>query len=278
MNARVNHMSYRNGSRVCASTGPLPQAHAKLRVALVCLVWGEEFADFFARYCVRSLLEPHNIPRIAREQDVTLLVYTDRPTRVFLEGCDSFSDAIQVREGRVACARAAARDWRAPIIGSPGNTPWQDAAQTSIASSSSSRTASTRPAASAPSSMRWRSMTRSTTRCLRCAGRLLAVELRRAAPDDGHEYISFSSLQAVELFIRHVNPKHAAAACSGAFFINHPEYAIQLSPGSMVVSETGSHPFAVRSSTRCVSYVLDARSPGAKTCYLEFWASAQNRQ
>ena len=37
----------------------------------------------------------------------------------------------------------------------------------------------------------------------------------------------------------------------------------------MVVSETGSHPFAVRSSTRSVSYILDALSPGAKTCYLE---------
>ncbi len=86
---------------------------------------------------------------------------------------------------------------------------------------------------------------------------------------DDHEYISFTSLQAVELFIRHVNPKHAAAACSSTFFVNHPEIAIQLSPKSMVVSETGSHPFAVRSSTRSVSYILDALSPGAKTCYLE---------
>ena len=59
--------------------------HTKLRVALVCLVWGEEFADFFARYCVRSLLEPHNIPLLAREQDVTLLLYTDRATQEFLD-------------------------------------------------------------------------------------------------------------------------------------------------------------------------------------------------
>ena len=97
----------------------------------------------------------------------------------------------------------------------------------------------------------------------------MAVELDGLRRVDDHEYISFTSLQAVELFIRHVNPKHAAAACSGTFFVNHPEFAIQLSPKSMVVSETGSHPFAVRSSTRSVSYTLDALSPGAKTCYLE---------
>ena len=93
----------------------------------------------------------------------------------------------------------------------------------------------------------------------------VAVELDGLRRIDDHEYISFTSLQAVELFIRHVNPKHAAAACSGTFFINHPEYAIQLSPESMIVSETASHPLAVRSSTRSVSYTFDALSSGAKS-------------
>ena len=37
----------------------------------------------------------------------------------------------------------------------------------------------------------------------------------------------------------------------------------------MVVSEISSHPLAVRSSARSVSYTFDALSPGAKTCYLE---------
>ena len=129
MNARADHMAYRNGSRGCASLGPLPQARAKLRVALVCLVWGEEFADFFARYCVGSLLEPHNIPKIAREQDVTLLVYTDRPTRAFLEGCDSFrtlSSLVKVEWLALEQLRANARTnhwipWQHAVAGRSGD-------------------------------------------------------------------------------------------------------------------------------------------------------------
>ncbi len=261
-------MSYRNGSRVRASSVLLRQPHVKLRVALVCLVWGEEFADFFARYCVRSLLEPRNIPLVSREQEVTLLLYTDRPTRDFLERCDSFDALskfvkVEVLQLEQLPATARASHW----------VPWQHAV--------------------AGRNGDFDLFLVIIPDCVYAAGSLgtiidaleehdtvygtlpqvcretVVVELEGLRRVDGHEYISFTSLQAVELFIRHVNPKHAAAACSGTFFVAHPEIAIQLSPESMVVSETGSHPFAVRSSTRTVSYTLDALSPGAKTCYLE---------
>ena len=81
---------YRNGSRVCASSVSLRRRAAKLRVALVCLVWGEEFADFFARYCVPPSWSRRTFRCVSREQDVTLLLYTDRPTQEFLDRCDSF--------------------------------------------------------------------------------------------------------------------------------------------------------------------------------------------
>ena len=84
MDARAYHMSCRNGSQIRTSNVLSRRRHVKLRVALVCLVWGEEFADFFARYCVRSLLEPHNIPLLLRGQEVTLLLYSDRATQEFL--------------------------------------------------------------------------------------------------------------------------------------------------------------------------------------------------
>jgi hypothetical protein len=85
-------MSNRNGSRICASSVSFrpPHQHTKLRVALVCLVWGEEFADFFARYCIPSLLEPQNLPLVSRDHDVTLLLCADRATQEFLDRCDSF--------------------------------------------------------------------------------------------------------------------------------------------------------------------------------------------
>jgi tetratricopeptide (TPR) repeat protein len=261
-------MSYRNGSRVSASSILLRQPHAKLRVALVCLVWGEEFADFFAHYCVRSLLEPHNIPLVAREQDVTLLLYTDRPTRDFLERCDSFnalSEFVKVEVLQLEQLPATARTnhW----------VPWQHAV--------------------AGRNRDFDSFLVIIPDCVYAAGSLGTIiaaledhdavygtvpqvcretvvgELEGLRRVDDHEYISFTSLQAVELFIRHVNPKHAAAACSGTFFLAHPELALALSPESMVVSEISSHPLAVRSSARSISYTFDALSPGAKPCYLE---------
>ena len=239
-----------------------------MRVALVCLVWGEEFADFFARYCIPSLLEPQNIPLVSRDHDVTLLLCTDRPTQEFLDRCDSFKSLsrfakIELLPLEQLPAAARTNHW----------VPWQHAV--------------------AGCNRDFDRFLVIIPDCVYAAGSLgtiidaleehdtvyytlpqvcretVAAELDGLRRVDDHEYISFTSLQAVELFIRHVNPKHAAAACSSTFFVNHPEIAIKLSPKSMVVSETGSHPFAVRSSTRSVSYILDALSPAAKTCYLE---------
>jgi hypothetical protein len=231
-------------------------------------VWGEEFADFFARYCVHSLLEPGNIPLLAREHDATLLLYTDRATQQLLERCDSFRSLSGFAKVELLLleqfpAMARTNHW----------IPWQHAV--------------------AGRNRDFDLFLIVIPDCVYAAGCLgaivdalkehdavyytlpqvcretVATELDGLRRVDGHEYISFTALQAVELFIRHVNPKHAAAARSCTFFVNHPEYAIQLSAGSMVLSETGSHPFAVRSSTRSTSYTLDALSPGASTCYLE---------
>jgi hypothetical protein len=261
-------MSNRNGSRICASSVLFRQQRPKLRVALVCLVWGEAFADFFARYCIPSLLEPRNIPLVSREQDVTLLLYTDRATQEYLDRCDSFRSLsrfakVEVLQLEQLPAAAHTNHW----------VPWQHAV--------------------AGRNRDFDVFLVVIPDCVYAAGCLgtiigaleehdtvyytlpqvcretVVVELDGLRRVDDDEYISFTSLQAVELFIRHVNPKHAAAACSGTFFVNHPEIAIQLSPKSMVVSETGSHPFAVRSSMCGVSYILDALSPEAKTCYLE---------
>jgi hypothetical protein len=237
-------------------------------VALVCLVWGEEFADFFARYCVPSLLEPHNVPLLAREQELTLLLFTDRATQGLLDRCASLD----------ALSKFAKIEWLSlEQLPSTARTnhwvPWQYAV--------------------AGRGRDFDVFLVIIPDCVYAAGSLgaiiealeehdtvyyrlpqvcretVAVELDGLRRVDGHDYIGITSLQVVELFIRHVNPKHAAAACAGTFFLNHPEYAIQLSAERMVVSEISSHPLAVRSSAHSVSYTFDAVSSAAKTCYLE---------
>jgi hypothetical protein len=268
MDARAHQMPSRSKPRARATSVLFRQRYMKLRVALVCLVWGEEFADFFAGYCVPSLLEPHNIPLVSREHDVTLLLYTDRATRELLDRRDSFN----------ALSKFANVEWLPlgqlpPAARTNHWVPWQHAV--------------------AGRSGEFDLFLVIIPDCVYAAGCLgtivdalkehdtvyyrlpqvcketVAVELDGLRRVDDHEYIGFTSLQAVELFIRHVNPKHAAAACSGAFFINHPEYVLQLSTDSMVVSESSSHPLAIRSSTPGVSYTFGTLSADAKTCYLE---------
>jgi hypothetical protein len=196
-------MSYSNGARVCASRVLFRPPHRKSRVALVCLVWGQEFADFFARYCVPSLLEPHNVPRISREHQVTLLLYTDRPTQAFLERCDSFdtlSKFVKVEWVQLEQFPSAARTnhW----------IPWQHAV--------------------AGRNRDFDLFLVIIPDCVYAAGCLgtvidalkehdtvyyrlpqvcretVAVELDGLRRIDDHEYISISSLQAVELFIKRV--------------------------------------------------------------------------
>jgi hypothetical protein len=268
MDARADRMSYRNGSDISASNVLLRRSQVKSRVALVCLVWGEEFADFFARYCVRSLLEPRNIPLLAREQEVTLLLYTDRATQDFLDRSDSFN----------ALSRLVKLEWllleQLPAAARSNHwVPWQHALAgrnrdfdlflviipDCIYAAGCLGTIVDALAEHDTVYYRLPQVCRET----------VTVELDRLRRVEGHESIGFTTLEAVELFIRHVNPKHAVAACSGRFFINHPEYAIQLSPKSMIVSEIASHPLAVRASARSVSYTFDALSLGASTCYLE---------
>jgi tetratricopeptide (TPR) repeat protein len=238
------------------------------RVALVCLVWGEHFAHFLARYCLPSLLEPHNIPLASRGHEVTLLLYTDQATREVLARCASidalskFAKVEYLPLGQFP-PRARTNHW----------VPWQHAAAGRTRDFDCFLVIIPDCVYAAGSLGRiLDALEQNDTvyyRLPQVCKETVTVDLDALRRVDGHEYIRFTPLQAVELFIRHINPKHAAAACSGTFLIDHPEYAIQLSPERMIVSEIVSHPLAVRSGTMSLSYTFSPLSAGARACYLE---------
>lgn len=48
-------------------------------------VWGQPFTDNFVRYCCASLLAPNNVPALARDHSVHLVIFTSRDTAALLE-------------------------------------------------------------------------------------------------------------------------------------------------------------------------------------------------
>src|SRR6478672_6742742 len=62
-------------------------------------------------------------------------------------------------------------------------------------------------------------------------------------------------------------PEQAAAACLGLTCRTNSSTAWQ--GVKLMYAWPSSHPLAVRSSTRSLSYTFDAPSPDSRTCYLE---------
>jgi hypothetical protein len=191
--------------------------HTKLRVALVCLVWGEEFADFFARYCIPSLLEPQNIPLVSRDHDVTLLLCTDRPTQEFLDRCDSFKSLsrfakIELLPLEQLPAAARTNHW----------VPWQHAVagcNRDFDPSVIIPIVSTRPEAGTIIDAPEEHDTVYYTPPQVLGTVAPSSTGRRSTTDTSASPAKFSSGTQSE---------SAAAACSSTFFVNHPEIAIKL--------------------------------------------------
>ena len=216
----------------------------------------------------RSLLEPHNIPLVSREHDVTLLLYTDRPTQDFLDRCDSFkslSRFVKVELLPLEQLPAAARTnhW----------VPWQHAV-----------------------AGRNRDFDRFLViipDCVYAAGSLgtiidaleehdtvyytlpqvcretVAVELDGLRRVDDHEYISFTSLPGGRA-LHQARQSEARRSC----LLRHVLRQSSRDRDPALAQEHGRLRDRITSFRRQIEHTqrllyLDALSPGAKTCYLE---------
>jgi hypothetical protein len=56
-----------------------------------CPVWGQPFAEYFARYICGSLLSPNNLPEVAKRHSVHLAVFTNEPTEDYLRADPLFA-------------------------------------------------------------------------------------------------------------------------------------------------------------------------------------------
>src|SRR5260221_2273499 len=57
---------------------------------LICTVWGERFINFFSDFCSASLLAKENLPALAENYQITLLLYTTEESLEALQRSDNF--------------------------------------------------------------------------------------------------------------------------------------------------------------------------------------------
>jgi hypothetical protein len=241
----------------------------KKALALICAVWGTQFMGFFSRYSLPTLLAPNNLPKVADDYDVTLLLYTTVP---------DFQSAKHQ-----ACFREIARFASVEplfIEDFPKDTPrghwtyWQHAVtefadryfafvvmipDCLYANDSLSRIAQ----ALEEHSFVYYSLPQV---CLE----LIVPEIdRELGKQTSARYLELSQEAILELLVRYLNPKHAVAIHRPDFFISHPEYLIQLGAGQFAVTEFSSHPLALRSGVPNLSYTFNPTSPGPDVGFLE---------
>jgi hypothetical protein len=81
----------------------------------------------------------------------------------------------------------------------------------------------------------------------------LEQAIGRAAGDPAVRLLDLSNRELSTIFVKYINPKHAAAVSHPDYFLTHPEYVLDVSPGRVGVIEHLSHPLAIRSSAGSIT-------------------------
>lgn len=73
------------------SAPPTVPSGDRPRIDLITALWGESFADYFLRYCVRSILAPGNLPTLAARFDCSYQIHLDAAAKSRLESAPGFA-------------------------------------------------------------------------------------------------------------------------------------------------------------------------------------------
>lgn len=242
----------------------------KKPIALVCTVWGK-FIEIFCEYCLPSLLAQDNLPWAATAYDVTLLLYTGEADIAQLQAHASFrraSDLVNVKFVLLETLPAAARDghW----------IQWQHATLSADEFSAFILVI--------PDCVYANSLLQKVLNALEFSDiiyyslpqvclELILPQLRRlrnsASGSDSCSALDLSEHQIVDLFLKYINPKHAAAIYKPDYFLTHPEFLIRATKGRLELTEMACHPLALSSRIKALSYTFNPISADVKIGFLE---------
>ena len=236
------------------------------KLALICTFWGQRFRHFFEHYCIPSLLTAGNLPGLAASYDVSILLYTDRPT---FEGLKRSPRVEQV--SRFAEIRPVYLDGVGQGPASSHWEPWHHAVLSYadefdgflllIPDCVYVKDCFTRVAAALERSdivyypvpeVCQELVTRRFDTCFNADG---ALEL------DG--------VAMANVVVDFLHPKHAIGDFAARFFVTHPEFFVATRMDRLALSHVASHSMAVRSDNPHLSYTFNPLADGGRHEFLE---------
>ncbi len=224
-------------------------------IGLICSVWGADFTNFFCRYAIPTLLAGENLPRLAERYDVSLLLYASAADFAVME-----SDAGFKEVGRLATVRCigiesfAARARNHWTYWQHGVVEFKEAHDAFVMLIPDCLYAgdALRRIADALESHEVVYYTVPQV-CRELVVADLEQAMRRGPGDAAPRTLDLSCEQLSEIFVKYINPKHAAGIDRPAFFLTHPEYLLDVGPGRVGIIEQVSHPLAIRSAAGSIT-------------------------
>ncbi len=229
-------------------------------IGLICSVWGDEFTGFFCRYVIPTILARQNLPWLAEHHDVGLLLYTTAADLATMEEDPGFQEVKRLAavrcvgiESFVAGARNHWAYWQ------HGVAEFKDDYEDFILLIPDCLYAN--------DCLRRVATALETSKVVYYAVPQVCRELVvgqlerstvRAPGDPAIRLLELSVRDLSEIFVRYINPKHAAAVRRPDFFLTHPEYVLDVGPGSVGIIEQISHPLALRSTLGSITQSFSA--------------------
>lgn len=217
-----------------------------MKIRLVTVVWGREFAEVFLRITLRTLLAEGNCPDLSRKHDVTYTIYTSTDGAALIEATPAF---VRLREHmNVRLSIFAAGEIDEDNYGSHGYF-WNRELELSRQTSAALFFVIPDVLYAQGTFVRWASRLEAGAGAIFTIGPQVALEtiipeLEERFPEESPFSISRDYLH--DLLLRHLHPLHAAMRHDSTRRPPHPEYDLRIVPNhGLVIREIVSHPFCV---------------------------------
>lgn len=232
-------------------------------IGLICSVWGAEFTGFFCRYVVPTILARDNLPWLAERYDVGLLLYATAADFAAMEQDAAFKEVRRLAAvRRIGIESFTAGPYSHWTFWQHGVAEFKDdyGAFVPLIPDCLYAKDALRQVADALEShdIVYYAVPQV---CLELVVAHLDRAIGRGAGDSPSPILELSSRDLADIFVRYINPKHAAAINQPDFFLTHPEYVLDVGPGRVGVIEPVSHPLALRSSAGSITRAFSPAGP-----------------
>jgi hypothetical protein len=244
------------------------------QIGLVCTVWGAEFTEFFCRYSLASLLAPTSLPEASAACDFTLLLYTmesDLQRMQMHPNFRRFAELVKIKPVFLETLPSGARrghwiQWHHALLSTDEFSSFilliPDCVYANNAIGQIADLLRTKDIIyyCIPQI------------CIEPALPYLDSIMQPAKAIDSAGHLDLSDVDIASLFVRFINPRYAVALQKSDYFVTHPEYALQASPGKINVHELTCHALAINNRAKNLSYTFNPASQSAEIGFLKLLA------